>query len=137
MRVGVVPETVADYLAADGLIRAPRVTGHQVWTASRPLKGPAAQHPEREGAGVAAISCLCLLRDPFGAAIPQGSGPQRADVSRARQPAITGHQRPIKSQPAPFASIQTYGFGLQNGYRSPFRGSFGGPVRDDFPANGW
>jgi hypothetical protein len=50
VRVGEGPETVADSLAADGLTRAPRVTGHQAWTAGRPLKGPAAQHPEQEGA---------------------------------------------------------------------------------------
>jgi len=51
VRVGAVPETVADCLAADGLTGTPRVTGHWAWAASRPLKGPAAKHPEQEGAG--------------------------------------------------------------------------------------
>jgi hypothetical protein len=49
--VGEAAETVADSLAADGSTRAPRVTGHRAWTASRPPKALAAQHPEQEGAG--------------------------------------------------------------------------------------
>jgi len=63
---------------------------------------------------------------------PHGSGPRKADFSRARQPATTGPRRPIWSQTTPARHIKTHGFGLQGGCRRPFRGSRGGLSEDDF-----
>ena len=62
-------------------------------------------------------SASCLQNSPCMGGSPHGLSPAKADISRARQPATTGHHRPSRCHPAPARPIQAHGSGLQNGCR--------------------
>ena len=92
------------------------------WEARNALRVP--RHFVVRGAAVA--PCQRLRSGPHGAATLQDVEPRKADVSRARQPATSGHHRPTWYQTTPALRIKTHGFGLQDlGCKMVATGRFG------------